>query len=365
MPPDARPRGLAQEGRIRLRACQRDDRHLAAREARRRTPSRRSGRDRTSPAPRRAPGPTCGTRAGQSPTAMKCSVSLARNGGSLALRRSPATGRPCRIRPPATAPKARRPPGSSRPASPSGSSGRCRDRSGIARPLARRWILDGAWVTRLSPAVRPRRRESSCGVPRVRLRWGELSEIATGPGMARTDPGARESGRIALLRPYTANAPSRARLLLKYLMFPGTNWVSRDKSRLVKMFLKGTPERPVRTLDCGCGNAYFAHQAVIRGGRCLGITIHEWEKDNCEEMRDFLGIPEERLDFRVASLDRARRRPRDQRPVRPGPAARRDRAHHGRPQDVPPDPRPARRGRVRLHHDPRPRLAGATPRRSG
>jgi SAM-dependent methyltransferase len=106
-----------------------------------------------------------------------------------------------------------------------------------------------------------------------------------------------------LLRPYTANAPSRARLLLKSLMFPGTNWVTRDKSRLVKMLLTGTPDRPVRTLDCGCGNAYFSLQAVRRGGRCLGITIHEWEKDNCDEMRDYLGVPEDRLEFRVSSLD--------------------------------------------------------------
>lgn len=105
-----------------------------------------------------------------------------------------------------------------------------------------------------------------------------------------------------MLRPYTANAPSRARLFLKYWMFPGTNWVSRDKSRLTRMMLSGTPERPVRTLDCGCGNAYFSHQAVVRGGKCLGITIHDWERDNCEEMREYLGIPDDQLSFRVASL---------------------------------------------------------------
>ncbi len=71
---------------------------------------------------------------------------------------------------------------------------------------------------------------------------------------------------------------ARARLLVKCAMFPGTNWISRDKSRVVRMFLRGTSEHPVRTLDCGCGNAYFAHQAVMRGSQCLGITIHEWEK---------------------------------------------------------------------------------------
>src|SRR5947209_6417328 len=85
-------------------------------------------------------------------------------------------------------------------------------------------------------------------------------------------------------------------------MWPGTNWVSRDKSRLTRMLLSGTPDRPVRTLDCGCGNAYFAYEAYRRGASCLGITIHDWERQNCEEMRDYLGVPEESMRFRVESL---------------------------------------------------------------
>jgi len=97
---------------------------------------------------------------------------------------------------------------------------------------------------------------------------------------------------------------TRARLFLKFLMWPGTNWVSRDKSRLVRMLLTGTPDRPVRTLDCGCGNAYFAHQSVLRGAVCTGITIHDWERDHCEEMRLYLDIPESRMSFLVSSLDR-------------------------------------------------------------
>jgi SAM-dependent methyltransferase len=106
-----------------------------------------------------------------------------------------------------------------------------------------------------------------------------------------------------VLRPYTANPPSRARLFLKALLWPGTNWVSRDKAKLTRMLLTGTPEKPVRTLDCGCGNAYFAHQAVRRWGTCLGITIHDWERRNCEEMRDYLGVPEGQMEFRVCRLD--------------------------------------------------------------
>ncbi|AGA30792.1 class I SAM-dependent methyltransferase [Singulisphaera acidiphila] len=96
---------------------------------------------------------------------------------------------------------------------------------------------------------------------------------------------------------------TRCRLFLKYFMWPGTNWVSREKSRLVKMLIPGTSESPVRTLDCGCGNAYFAHQAVLRGAVCTGITIHEWERDHCEEMRDYLGVPKDRMSFQVVSLD--------------------------------------------------------------
>jgi SAM-dependent methyltransferase len=106
-----------------------------------------------------------------------------------------------------------------------------------------------------------------------------------------------------VLRPYTANAPSRARLFVKKLFWPGTNWVSRDKSALTRMLLAGTAERPVRTLDCGCGNAYFAYEAVRRGATCLGITIHDWERENCEEMRDYLGVPEDRMTFRTVRLD--------------------------------------------------------------
>jgi SAM-dependent methyltransferase len=108
-----------------------------------------------------------------------------------------------------------------------------------------------------------------------------------------------------MLRIDTQNlsAGKRVRLLIKFLMFPGTNWISRDKSRVVRMFLIGTPDRPVRTLDCGCGNAFFAYQAIRRHARCVGITIHEWEKHHCEEMRSFLGLAEDQLELRLARLD--------------------------------------------------------------
>src|SRR5271166_2967790 len=109
----------------------------------------------------------------------------------------------------------------------------------------------------------------------------------------------------SMLRADTQNLSfsTRARLVLKYAMFPGTNWISRDKSKVVRMFLRGTTDRPIRTLDCGCGNAYFAHQAVLRKSLCTGITIHEWEKHNCEEIRSFLNLSAGELEFRLTSLE--------------------------------------------------------------
>ncbi|MBX6312773.1 MAG: class I SAM-dependent methyltransferase [Isosphaeraceae bacterium] len=105
---------------------------------------------------------------------------------------------------------------------------------------------------------------------------------------------------------------AQAKLWIKRLIWPGTNWACRDKSRLVRMLQSGTPERPVRTLDCGCGNAYFSYQAARRGSTCLGITIHDWERRNCEAMRDFLGLPEETMRFHTCRLEEFSRDPAHQ-----------------------------------------------------
>ena len=119
---------------------------------------------------------------------------------------------------------------------------------------------------------------------------------------AKSFPRITEDRTMLRLDTQNLSIAQRARLLIKYAMYPGTNWVSREKSRVVRMFLQGTPEQPIRTLDCGCGNAFFAYHAVKRHSRCTGITIHEWEKRNCEEMRAFLGMTPEELEIRVANL---------------------------------------------------------------
>ncbi len=41
----------------------------------------------------------------------------------------------------------------------------------------------------------------------------------------------------------------------------------------------------------------------MRHAQCLGITIHPWEKYNCEQMRSFLGLDESQLALRVTNLE--------------------------------------------------------------
>ena len=94
----------------------------------------------------------------------------------------------------------------------------------------------------------------------------------------------------------------RVRLFIKWLMYPGTNWIGRDKAAFTKTLLTGSRDKPVRSLDCGCGNAYFSYQAYRRGAECIGITIHDREQRHCEEMRDYLGIAADRMYFNVSRL---------------------------------------------------------------
>jgi SAM-dependent methyltransferase len=126
------------------------------------------------------------------------------------------------------------------------------------------------------------------------------------PTEAATDPMSISTTTVATP---ALGLADRMRLSLKRQMWPGTNWVSRDKAAITASFLRGTPESPVETLDCGCGNAFFAYEAVRRHARCLGITIHDWERQSCETMRDYLGVPESAMAFRTSRLDALARDP--------------------------------------------------------
>lgn len=85
-------------------------------------------------------------------------------------------------------------------------------------------------------------------------------------------------------------------------MYPGTNWWSRDKAKLAELLLTADSGQPLRTLDCGCGNGYFSYQAYRRGASCVGITVNDGECRRCVEMRNYLGIPADRMQFKVARL---------------------------------------------------------------
>ena len=78
--------------------------------------------------------------------------------------------------------------------------------------------------------------------------------------------------------------------------------MSRDKAKLVNLMLTEDADNKISTLDIGCGNGFFTTQAALRGSKCLGITIHEWEKIKCEEMRDALSISSDRLEFQISKL---------------------------------------------------------------
>ena len=93
------------------------------------------------------------------------------------------------------------------------------------------------------------------------------------------------------------------KLYIKKLLWPGLNWVGRDKSKLVNLMLKSEDHNELHTLDIGCGNGFFTTKAAQRGSNCLGITIHEWEKIKCDEMRHFISISDKQLQFKVIKLN--------------------------------------------------------------
>jgi SAM-dependent methyltransferase len=97
---------------------------------------------------------------------------------------------------------------------------------------------------------------------------------------------------------------SRGNLFFKKLLWPGFNWVSRDKSIMHNLFLDSEEVGlDFKTLDVGCGNGFFSTKAALKGSSTLGITIQEWERENCEEMRDYLGISDRDLSFKASTLE--------------------------------------------------------------
>ena len=125
------------------------------------------------------------------------------------------------------------------------------------------------------------------------------------PTRSRGPARPRESRRIApcsASTPRTFRSPSAPGFSSSMRCTPGRTGSVARRRMSFGCSCEGTPEQPIRTLDCGCGNAYFSYHAVKRHSRCTGITIHEWEKHHCEEMRSFLDVSPTDLEFRVTNL---------------------------------------------------------------
>jgi len=68
--------------------------------------------------------------------------------------------------------------------------------------------------------------------------------------------------------------------------------------KLGKYFRRGD----LSTLDAGCGNGSFSYHACSLGNRVLGINIDREQIDRSKEFRDFIGLDEERCQFKVLSI---------------------------------------------------------------
>lgn len=97
---------------------------------------------------------------------------------------------------------------------------------------------------------------------------------------------------------------NRLRESLKWLLFPGLNLHARLRRRaLSEYFGKAAPGEERLVLDAGCGNGMLSHQSYLRGNRVIGVSIKEQEVARCRRLfNEYLGIPEDRLRFRVTNL---------------------------------------------------------------
>ena len=92
--------------------------------------------------------------------------------------------------------------------------------------------------------------------------------------------------------------------IVKWLFFPGFNLHAQLRYRLLPRYLEALgPSEGRRMLDAGCGNGMLSYQAYRRGNRVIGLTLKEDEAKGCHRLfNELLGIPEDRLSFRVKNL---------------------------------------------------------------
>jgi SAM-dependent methyltransferase len=91
---------------------------------------------------------------------------------------------------------------------------------------------------------------------------------------------------------------------IKWFLFPGVNLHARLRGRALPAEF-GSPSNghARRVLDAGCGNGMLAYHSFRRGNSVVGISIKTGEIARNQVMfHEFLGLPRERLSFRVHNI---------------------------------------------------------------
>ena len=90
---------------------------------------------------------------------------------------------------------------------------------------------------------------------------------------------------------------------IKWLLFPGINLHTRQRYRILPRCLESAAPGGACLLDAGCGNGMLSYRACLKGYQVTGISFKEGEVARCRKLfNGYLGIPEERLQFKVMNL---------------------------------------------------------------
>jgi SAM-dependent methyltransferase len=110
---------------------------------------------------------------------------------------------------------------------------------------------------------------------------------------------------ILLVRPrlvthsLLADIVTRAKVRLKWTLFPGLDLYTRGRFRFLPTFFR---RGSIKTLDAGCGNGALAYAAYRRGNEVLGVTIDPNQVQKANALFSMLGVSQKRLRFEVLNL---------------------------------------------------------------
>jgi len=88
------------------------------------------------------------------------------------------------------------------------------------------------------------------------------------------------------------------KMLVKHLLFPGLDFGTRPRRKLIRYFLSGN----ICTLDAGCGNGAFSLAAYELGNQVAGINLDPDQVRRCREYGQYVGADKGRLHFRVFNI---------------------------------------------------------------